>query len=73
MKEYLGPLAKYINLILILIILHFCITVMVVNFRYIDRLNDTIDTMWHEIEQVKDTNIQLYQFIEEHGNDITGR
>ena len=46
---------------------------MVVNFRYIDRLNNTIDTMWHEIEQVKDTNIKLYQFIEEHGNDITGR
>ena len=62
MKEYLGPLAKYINLILLLIILHFCITVMVVNFRYIDRLNNTIDTMWHEIEQVKDTNIKLYQF-----------
>ena len=73
MKEYLGPLAKYINLILLLIILHFCITVMVVNFRYIDRLNNTIDTMWHEIEQVKDTNIQLYQFIEEHGDDIKGR
>lgn len=46
---------------------------MVVNFRYIDKLNTTIDTMWHEIEQVKDTNIGLYQFIEEHGDDITGR
>ena len=46
---------------------------MVVNFRYLYRLNNTIDTMWHEIEQVKDTNIKLYQFIEEHGNDITGR
>ena len=70
MKEYLGPLAKYINLILILIILHFCITVMVVNFRYIDRLNNTIDTMWHEIEQVKETNISLFQFIEEHKGDF---
>ena len=70
MKEFLTPLAKYINLILILIILHFCITVMVVNFRYIDRLNNTIDTMWHEIEQVKETNISLYQFIEEHKNDF---
>ena len=70
MKEYLGPLAKYINLILLLIILHFCIEVMVVNFRYIDRLNNTIETMWHEIVQVKETNISLYQFIEEHGNDF---
>ena len=73
MKEYLTPLAKYINFVLLLIIIHFCITVMVVNFRYIDKLNNTIDTMWHEIEQVKDTNIKLYQFIEEHGDDITGR
>jgi len=72
-KEYLGPLAKYINFIWLLLFLHFCITVMVVNFRYIDRLNTTIETMWHEIEQVKETNISLFQFIEEHGDDITGR
>ena len=70
MKEYLMPLAKYINFIWLLIIIHFCITVIVVNFRYLDRLNNTIDTMWHEIEQVKDTNIKLYQFIEEHDNDF---
>ena len=70
MKEYLMPLAKYINFIWLLIIIHFCITVMVVNFRYLDKLNNTIDTMWHEIEQVKDTNIKLYQFIEEHDNDF---
>ena len=70
MKEYLMPLAKYINFVWLLIIIHFCITVIVVNFRYLDKLNNTIDTMWHEIEQVKDTNIKLYQFIEEHGNDF---
>ena len=64
------PLAKYINFIWLLVIIHFCITVIVVNFRYLDRLNNTIDTMWHEIEQVKDTNIKLYQFIEEHENDF---
>jgi len=69
-KEFLLPLAKYINFVLMLITLYFCITVMVVNFRYIDRLNNTIDTMWHEIEQVKDTNIKLWQFIEEHENDF---
>ena len=70
MKEFLTPLGKYTNFVLLLLILHFCITVMVVNFRYIDRLNNTIDTMWHEIVQVKETNISLYQFIEEHGNDF---
>ena len=73
MKEFLTPLGKYTNLVLLLLILHFCITVMVVNFRYIDRLNTTIETMWHEIEQVKETNLGLFQFIEEHGADITGR
>ena len=73
MKEFLTPLGKYTNLVLLLLILHFCITVMVVNFRYIDRLNTTIEPMWHEIEQVKETNISLFQFIEEHGDDITGR
>ena len=29
-----------------------------------------IDTMWHEIVQVKETNSYLYQFIEEHRNDF---
>ena len=70
MEEYSPPLGKYINTALLLIVWYFCITVMVVNFRYLDRLNNTIDTMWHEIEQVKDTNIKLYQFIEEHENDF---
>ena len=70
MKEFLTPLGKYTNFILLLVILHFCITVMVVNFRYIDKLNTTIETMWHEIEQVKETNISLFQFIEEHKNDF---
>jgi len=50
-----------------------CLAVMVVNLVFMSKLDNTIDTMWHEIEQVKDTNIKLYQFIEEHGNDITGR
>jgi len=39
---------------------------MVVNFQYIIKLERTIDTMWHEIRQVKETNIGLYQFIEDH-------
>ena len=50
-----------------------CLAVMVVNLVFMSKLDNTIDTMWHEIEQVKETNISLYQFIEEHGDDITGR
>ena len=50
-----------------------CIVLMVVNVSYMSKMNNTIETMWHEIVQVKETNISLYQFIEEHGDDITGR
>ncbi len=47
-----------------------CLIVIIVNSRYIVKLENTIDTMWREIEQVKETNIDLYQFIEEHKNDF---
>ena len=47
-----------------------CLVVMVVNFQYIVKLEHTIDTMWHEIIQVKETNIGLYQFIEDHKYDF---
>ena len=33
-------------------------------------LYNVIETMWHEIIQVKETNSYLYQFIEEHRNDF---
>jgi len=46
-----------------------CMAVMVVNLAYMSKLDNTIDTMWHEIEQVKETNLQLYQFIEGYKND----
>ena len=47
-----------------------CIVLMVVNVSYMSKMNNTIETMWHEIVQVKETNISLYQFIEEHGDDF---
>ena len=47
-----------------------CIVLMVVNVSYMSKMNNTIETMWHEIVQVKETNIGLYQFIEEHKNDF---
>ncbi len=64
---------KYINSLILVFTITICLIVIVVNSIYFVKMEDTIDTMWHEIEQVKDTNIKLYQFIEEHGNDITGR
>ena len=50
-----------------------CIVLMVLNVYYMSKMNNTIETMWHEIVQVKETNISLFQFIEEHGDDIKGR
>ena len=64
---------KYINSLILVFTITICLIVIVVNSIYFVKMEDTIDTMWHDIEQVKDTNIKLYQFIEEHGNDITGR
>ena len=44
----------------------FCI----VNLVTIYNIYSVIETMWLEIQQVKETNISLYQFIEAHKNDF---
>ena len=72
-KKLLTELKAYTNFLLAGLTIFVCLIVIIVNSRYIVKLESTIDTMWHEIVQVKETNISLYQFIEEHGNDITGR
>ena len=73
MKKKLTALEAYISTLILVFTIIICLIVIVVNSRYLAKMEDTIDTMWYEIEQVKETNISLYQFIEEHGNDITGR
>ena len=73
MKEKRTALEAYISTLILVFTIIICLIVIVVNSRYLAKMEDTIDTMWYEIEQVKETNISLYQFIEEHGNDITGR
>ena len=70
MKKILTELKAYINFLLAGLTIFVCVIVIIVNSRYIVKLENTIDTMWHEIEQVKETNIDLYQFIEEHKNDF---
>ena len=69
MKNRLWDLVPIIALIIFVM----CIVLMVVNVSYMSKMNNTIETMWHEIVQVKETNISLFQFIEEHGDDIKGR
>ena len=46
--------------------LGFCI----VNLVTIYNIYSVIETMWLEIQQVKETNISLHQFIEAHSNDF---
>mgnify|MGYP001408932145 FL=1 len=70
MKKILTELKAYINFLLAGLTIFVCLIVIIVNSRYIVKLENTIDTMWREIEQVKETNIDLYQFIEEHKNDF---
>ena len=43
---------------------------MIVNLVTIYNIYSVIETMWLEIQQVKETNISLYHFIEEHKGDF---
>ena len=70
MNDWKKALEAYINTCILGTAVFICLIVIVVNSRYIVKLESTIETMWHEIEQVKETNISLYQFIEKHKNDF---
>ena len=70
MKEWLKTLEEYTSFSILGFTIFICLIVIVVNCIYIIKLENTIETMWHEIVQVKETNIGLYQFIEEHKNDF---
>ena len=70
MKEWLKTLEAYISFSILGFTIFICLIVIIVNCKYIIKLENTIETMWHEIVQVKETNIDLYQFIEEHKNDF---
>ena len=70
MKKLWKELEKYTNFLILGFTIFICVIVIIVNCRYIIKLENTIETMWHEIVQVKETNIGLYQFIEEHKNDF---
>ena len=56
--------------LLVWVILTISIGLMIVNIVTMINMYGVIETMWLEIQQVKETNISLYQFIEEHRNDF---
>ena len=70
MKKLWKELEKYTSFLILGFTIFICLIVIIVNSRYIIKLENTIETMWLEIQQVKETNISLYQFIEAHKNDF---
>ena len=56
--------------LLVWVILAMGVGLMTVNIVTMVNMYSVIETMWLEIQQVKETNVSLYQFIEEHRNDF---
>ena len=56
--------------LLVWVILAISLGLMIVNIVTMVNMYSVIETMWLEIQQVKETNMGLYQFIEEHRNDF---
>ena len=56
--------------LLVWVILAMGVGLMIVNIVTMVNMYSVIETMWLEIQQVKETNVSLYQFIEEHRNDF---
>jgi uncharacterized membrane protein YqhA len=56
--------------ILVWVILAVGVGLMVASIVTMINMYSVIDTMWHEIQQVKETNISLYQFIEAHKDEF---
>ena len=56
--------------LLVWVIIAMGVGLMIVNIVTMVNMYSVIETMWLEIQQVKETNVSLYQFIEEHRNDF---
>ena len=56
--------------LLVWTILAMGVGLMIVNIVTIYNIYQVIETMWLEIQQVKETNISLYQFIEAHKDEF---
>ena len=70
MKDFNLKVSWSISNTLVWTILAMGIGLMIVNIVTIYNMYQVIETMWLEIQQVKETNISLYQFIERHQNDF---
>ena len=70
MKDFKIKLEWYTSNTLTWIVFLVAAGLMIVNLVTIYNIYSVIETMWLEIQQVKETNMSLYQFIEEHRNDF---
>ena len=70
MKDLKIKLEWYTSNLLTWVIFTISIGLMIVNIVTMINMYGVIETMWLEIQQVKETNISLYQFIEEHRYDF---
>ena len=70
MKDLKIKLEWYTSNLLTWVIFTISIGLMIVNIVTMTNMYGVIETMWLEIQQVKETNISLYQFIEGHRNDF---
>tara|TARA_B100001939_G_scaffold139968_1_gene121180 strand:- start:22 stop:237 length:216 start_codon:yes stop_codon:yes gene_type:complete len=70
MKDFNLKVSWSISNTLVWTILAMGIGLMIVNIVTMINMYSVIETMWLEIQQVKETNISLYQFIQEHQDDF---
>ena len=66
MKDFKIKLEWSTSDVLVWTVLAMGVGLMIVNLVTIYNIYSVIETMWLEIQQVKETNISLYQFIEAH-------
>ena len=70
MKDLKIQLEAYTSNIIVWAILICTMVLMVANIVTIYNIYQIIDSMWVEIEHIKETNIGLFQFIEAHRDDF---
>ena len=70
MKDFNLKVSWSISNTLVWTVLAMGIGLMIVNIATMINMYSVIETMWLEIQQVKETNISLYQFIEAHKDEF---
>ena len=70
MKDFKIQLEAYTSNLIVWTVLLISMGLMIANIVTIFSIYSVIETMWAEIQQLKETNIGLYQFIEAHEDDF---